>query len=347
MKRRPTHARRRIDPAGITGDRPADGEIIQDESFGWWNTEDKKRLRGLDYDPDFATYREQLAIDVPRMTDAQAKRMFLKKQKFQDKTKKRAEEYEQSKPFVEKEVIKEKTRPDGTSLDAVISEMGYGDHEDDVVFGQMEMETKPSPELVLATGKKEHAKKEKEAGYKIPISNQQLIAIGLQLLSGRESGLEAAGKSLSGSKSQEEILAEKANKESLARRREAQSAYEFTKEQRETLEGIAKNKVARDKLKVDIARLKSDIATNSGKLAVSRFKNTPDFYKIAPLANANGKEYTDDELEELSSDEKIAAVRRSINKISPGYFPVTKKAATGGTIPNTLSKLGISSIRKV
>jgi len=203
------------------------------------------------------------------------------------------------------------------------------------------------PELVLATGKKEHAKKEKEAGYKIPISNQQLIAIGLQLLSGREKDLAAAGKALSGSKSQEEILAEKANKESLARRREAQSAYEFTKEQRETLEGIAKDQVARERLRSDIVKIKSDIINNNGKLAVSRFKNTPEFYKIAPLADINGKEYTDDQLEELSSDDKIASVRRSINKMSPGYFPVTKKAATGGTIPNTLSKLGISSIRKV
>tara|TARA_E500000081_G_scaffold52833_1_gene55870 strand:+ start:30150 stop:32531 length:2382 start_codon:yes stop_codon:yes gene_type:complete len=234
-----------------------------------------------------------------------------------------------------------------TISDIEIDEMGYSNRADDVVFGQMEMETKLSPDVALATGKKEHAKKEKEAGYKIPISNQQLIAIGLQLLSGRESGLEAAGKSLAGSKSQEEILAEKANKESLARRRDAQSAYEFTKEQRETLEGIAKDKISRAKLKVDIAKLKSDMANNNGKLAVSRFKNTPDFYKIAPLADAAGKEYTDDELEELTSNEKIAAVRRSINKISPGYFPVTKKAATGGTIPNTLSKLGISSIRKV
>ena len=238
---------------------------------------------------------------------------------------------------------KETTGPDG-KLDVSFDDISIAEGMEGADYSQI---SEPSPELVLATGKKEHAKKEKEAGYKIPISNQQLIAIGLQLLSGRESGLEAAGKSLSGSKSQEEILAEKANKESLARRREAQSAYEFTKEQRETLEGIAKNKVARDKLKVDIARLKSTIATNSGKLAVSRFKNTPDFYKIAPLANANGKEYTDDELEKLSSDEKIAAVRRSINKISPGYFPTTKKAAMGGTIPNTLSKLGISSIRKV
>ena len=238
------------------------------------------------------------------------------------------------------------TGKDGSDekLDVSFDDMSIAEGMEGADYSQI---SEPSPELVLATGKKEHAKKEKEAGYKIPISNQQLIAIGLQLLSGRESGLEAAGKSLAGSKSQEEILAEKANKESLARRREAQSAYEFTKEQRETLEGIAKDKVARDKLKVDIARLKSDMANNSGKLAVSRFKNTPDFYKIAPLANAAGQEYTDDELEELSSDEKIAAVRRSINKISPGYFPTTKKAAMGGTIPNTLSKLGISSIRKV
>ena len=182
---------------------------------------------------------------------------------------------------------------------------------------------------------------------KIPISNQQLIAVGLQLLSGREKDLAAAGKTLSGSKSQEEILAEKANKESLARRRKAQSAYEFTKEQRETLEGIAKDQVARERLRADIVKIKSDIINNNGKLAVSRFKNTPEFYKIAPLADINGKEYTDDQLEELSSDDKIASVRRSINKMSPGYFPTKRKAATGGTIPNTLSKLGISSIRKV
>ena len=200
MKKRPTMARKRIDPAGVTGARPADGEIIEDESFGWWNTEDKKRLRGLDYDPDFDAYRKQLAIDVPRMTDAQAKKMFLKKQKFQDKTKKRVGEFEQSEPFVEKETVdvKEKvTGPDGTSIEDMYTDV------EDFSYGPMIPESdapKKKQPLKQKLPTKNTPSIDMEALRKLNrdpgISRAQLVAAGLALATGRESGLTAASQAI-------------------------------------------------------------------------------------------------------------------------------------------------------
>lgn len=102
------------------------------------------------------------------------------------------------------------SRSNKVSLDAVVDEMGYGDHPDDVVFEQMEMDIsgpaapKKEQPLKQPLPTKSTSSIDMEALRKLDrdpgISRSQMVAAGLAALTGRESGLTAASQAITGGK---------------------------------------------------------------------------------------------------------------------------------------------------
>jgi len=125
----------------------------------------------------------------------------------QEEKKQVAKKYKELTKNPEVEVIKETTGPDGTSLDAVIAEQGYGDNPNDVVFGEMEMETPApkkeqplKPNLPKVESKPFDMKGLQALSREQGISDRDKLAAGLALLTGRESGLTEASRAISGAK---------------------------------------------------------------------------------------------------------------------------------------------------
>ena len=238
-----------------------------------------------------------------------------------------------------------------TELDVSPDDISISEGMEGIVAADYTGETNTAGKA-LEAGKKQQEKIEKEQGFKLPLTNKQLISMGLALISGREEGLTAAAKVVGATKDPDELEIDRLLKEQQIRKSKADAQRDLTEAQRKILNDLQKNNIEREKMSIDLARLKKDIDQGNTEAAINRMKALPELAKMIVPVKADGSSYTEDELETLIKKDRaeyMASIRRAYSQVVPHFYGLnrTAKKAVGGTIPESFSKLGISSIREV
>jgi hypothetical protein len=200
--------------------------------------------------------------------------------------------------------------------------------------------------------------KEKEKAWfeKLGLSQKETIGLGLTLMQGTPDALALAGKSLLGKKDLSEL--DRKYKEAMVDYANARTATEKGKSSRDMLRILSTIKKNDENFRLRIAEFAKTIADADDKWILGMYKGLEPADKMAIFGVPDMK----------NPGNRIAEIREKVMEFSrmnparsrtEGVAPVVEQTgtvhgsavregkATGGTIPNTLSKLGISGIRKV
>ena len=198
--------------------------------------------------------------------------------------------------------------------------------------------------------------KEKAWFEKLGLSQKETIGLGLTLMQGTPDALALAGKSLLGKKDQSEL--DRKYKEAMVDYANARTATEKGKTSRDMLRILSTIKKNDENFRLRIAEFAKTIQDADDKWILGMYKGLEPADKMAIFGIPDMK----------NPGNRIAEIREKVMEFSrmnparsrtEGVSPVVEQTGTvhgstvregkaaGGTIPNTLSKLGISGIRKV
>ena len=198
--------------------------------------------------------------------------------------------------------------------------------------------------------------KEKAWFEKLGLSQKETIGLGLTLMQGTPDALALAGKSLLGKKDLSEL--DRKYKEAMVDYANARTATEKGKTSRDMLRILSTIKKNDENFRLRIAEFAKTIQDADDKWILGMYKGLEPADKMAIFGIPDMK----------NPGNRIAEIREKVMEFSrmnparsrtEGVSPVVEQTGTvhgstvregkaaGGTIPNTLSKLGISGIRKV
>lgn len=198
--------------------------------------------------------------------------------------------------------------------------------------------------------------KEKAWFEKLGLSQKETIGLGLTLMQGTPDALALAGKSLLGKKDLSEL--DRKYKEAMVDYANARTATEKGKTSRDMLRILSTIKKNDENFRLRIAEFAKTIQDQDDKWILGMYKGLEPADKMAIFGIPDMK----------NPGNRIAEIREKVMEFSrmnparsrtEGVSPVVEQTGTvhgstvregkaaGGTIPNTLSKLGISGIRKV
>jgi len=198
--------------------------------------------------------------------------------------------------------------------------------------------------------------KEKAWFEKLGLSQKETIGLGLTLMQGTPDALALAGKSLLGKKDLSEL--DRKYKEAMVAYANARTATEKGKTSRDMLRILSTIKKNDENFRLRIAEFAKTIQDQDDKWILGMYKGLEPADKMAIFGIPDMK----------NPGNRIAEIREKVMEFSrmnparsrtEGVSPVVEQTGTvhgstvregkaaGGTIPNTLSKLGISGIRKV
>ena len=198
--------------------------------------------------------------------------------------------------------------------------------------------------------------KEKAGFEKLGLSQKETIGLGLTLMQGTPDALALAGKSLLGKKDLSEL--DRKYKEAMVDYANARTATEKGKTSRDMLRILSTIKKNDENFRLRIAEFAKTIQDQDDKWILGMYKGLEPADKMAIFGIPDMK----------NPGNRIAEIREKVMEFSrmnparsrtEGVSPVVEQTGTvhgstvregkaaGGTIPNTLSKLGISGIRKV
>ena len=198
--------------------------------------------------------------------------------------------------------------------------------------------------------------KEKAWFEKLGLSQKETIGLGLTLMQGTPDALALAGKSLLGKKDLSEL--DRKYKEAMVDYANARTATEKGKTSRDMLRILSTIKKNDENFRLRIAEFAKTIQDADDKWILGMYKGLEPADKMAIFGIPDMK----------NRGNRIAEIREKVMEFSrmnparsrtEGVSPVVEQTGTvhgstvregkaaGGTIPNTLSKLGISGIRKV
>ena len=172
-------------------------------------------------------------------------------------------------------------------------------------------------------------------------------------------GAIAAGRNIAAVKGTDTPL-DKALKESLIDARKATTASQKSKAKNDLLKMLFTQRRDSDKFRLEMAKFVNTIQNQSDEMALKTWEGLDPASKMAAMGLIGEEE----EVEELMKDpdKYIQAIRSAISKFASTNRPTTAtkpsqlvnefgtvqiQSATGGSIPNTLAKAGISSIRRI
>ena len=198
--------------------------------------------------------------------------------------------------------------------------------------------------------------KEKAWFEKLGLTQKETIGLGLTLMQGTPDALALAGKSLLGKKDLSEL--DRKYKEAMVDYANARTATEKGKTSRDMLRILSTIKKNDENFRLRIAEFAKTIQDADDKWILGMYKGLEPADKMAIFGIPDMK----------NPGNRIAEIREKVMEFSrmnparsrtEGVSPVVEQTGTvhgstvregkaaGGTIPNTLSKLGISGIRKV
>ena len=198
--------------------------------------------------------------------------------------------------------------------------------------------------------------KEKAGFEKLGRRQKETIGLGLTLMQGTPDALALAGKSLLGKKDLSEL--DRKYKEAMVDYANARTATEKGKTSRDMLRILSTIKKNDENFRLRIAEFAKTIQDQDDKWILGMYKGLEPADKMAIFGIPDMK----------NPGNRIAEIREKVMEFSrmnparsrtEGVSPVVEQTGTvhgstvregkaaGGTIPNTLSKLGISGIRKV
>ena len=198
--------------------------------------------------------------------------------------------------------------------------------------------------------------KEKAWFEKLGLTQKETIGLGLTLMQGTPDALALAGKSLLGKKDLSEL--DRKYKEAMVDYANARTATEKGKTSRDMLRILSTIKKNDENFRLRIAEFAKTIQDQDDKWILGMYKGLEPADKMAIFGIPDMK----------NPGNRIAEIREKVMEFSrmnparsrtEGVSPVVEQTGTvhgstvregkaaGGTIPNTLSKLGISGIRKV
>ena len=191
---------------------------------------------------------------------------------------------------------------------------------------------------------------------KLGLTQKETIGLGLTLMQGTPDALALAGKSLLGKKDLSEL--DRKYKEAMVDSANARTATEKGKTSRDMLRILSTIKKNDENFRLRIAEFAKTIQDQDDKWILGMYKGLEPADKMAIFGIPDMK----------NPGNRIAEIREKVMEFSrmnparsrtEGVSPVVEQTGTvhgatvregkaaGGTIPNTLSKLGISGIRKV
>ena len=218
----------------------------------------------------------------------------------------------------------------------------------------MMMEEEGKPQSKEEAGTPEE--KEKAWFEKLGLSQKETIGLGLTLMQGTPDALALAGKSLLGKKDLSDL--DRKYKEAMVDYANARTATEKGKTSRDMLRILSTIKKNDENFRLRIAEFAKTIQDADDKWILGMYKGLEPADKMAIFGIPDMK----------NPGNRIAEIREKgmeFSRMNParsrteGVSPVVEQTGTvhgstvregkaaGGTIPNTLSKLGISGIRKV
>jgi hypothetical protein len=197
--------------------------------------------------------------------------------------------------------------------------------------------------------------KEKAWFEKLGLTQKETIGLGLTLMQGTPDALALAGKSLLGKKELSDL--DRKYKEAMVDYANARTASEKGKSGRDMFRILSTIKSKNENFRLKVRRLAFDIMKDDRDAALRAWDSFARDDQIGAMTILNQSGIDAKELEK-NPELKLEAFRKAVQQFSnlnpaqsrtEGVASVseTVEKATGGTIPNTLSKLGISGIRKV
>ena len=224
----------------------------------------------------------------------------------------------------------------------------FGEETSEIFLGDLAPKEKPKEEPKAKPKLDDKEKVTEKAttgmGYK------EMLAYFTPLMTGSEAGAIAAGRNIAAVKGADTPL-DKALKESLIDARKATTASQKSKAKNDLLKMLFTQRRDSDKFRLEMAKFVNTIQNQSDEMALKTWEGLDPASKMAAMGLIGEEE----EVEELMKDpdKYIQAIRSAISKFASTNRPSTAttqsqlEAATGGSIPNTLAKAGISSIRRI
>ena len=190
------------------------------------------------------------------------------------------------------------------------------------------------------------------------LDKRETIGASLMLMGGRTEDLVGVGKTLLSKK--DATALEKKYKEGLIKLNEAKTETEEGRSKRDLLRILSTMHKNNRDFRVKVRELAQKIMTQDGDMALKTweaFSKSMPMYAMTIMGEA-GADAEEMKKNPAAAIDKFKAIVSRMSNAYPPQGQVTGVAsvaageppaekATGGSIPNTLSKLGISSIRKV
>jgi hypothetical protein len=199
---------------------------------------------------------------------------------------------------------------------------------------------------------------EEEAWHKkyLGLDKRETIGAGLMMMGGRTQDLVGVGKTLLSQKDSSAL--DKKYKESLIKLSDAKTETEKGRAQRDSLKILSTMHKNNRDFRFKVRELANKIINQDTAQALKTWEA---FAKAQPMYVMTMLEGQDAEAMKKNPEANIQKFKEIISRFSNAYPPQgqvkgtasvsetieTETKATGGSIPTTLSKLGISSIRKV